>query len=75
MPRYILTLQPMPGDSRPDAVRLRNALKYLGRVCRLQCVGIRPEDSTYKRETAARPRENGCLSENGYSPNDKRKMD
>ena len=52
MARYVVELEPMPGDGRPDAVRLRQALKYLGRVCRLRCVGIRPETSAIEKRAA-----------------------
>jgi hypothetical protein len=50
--RYLIEVEPMPGDGRPDAVRLRQALKYLGRVCRLRCVGIRSETSSNEKRAA-----------------------
>ena len=52
MARCVVELEPMPGDRRPDAVRLRQALKYLGRVCRLRCVGIRSETSSNEKRAA-----------------------
>ena len=52
MARYELILESVPGDGRPDAVRLKQALKYLGRACRLRCVGIRPETSANEKRAA-----------------------
>lgn len=39
-PRYVLTLEPQPSDV-PPMIRLRRALKYLGRVQGLLCVDCR----------------------------------
>lgn len=65
MARYTLILEPIPGDGRPDAVRLKQALKYLGRACRLRCVGIRPETSANEKQAAFPSKENGCPEEFG----------
>lgn len=37
-PRYVLTLQPVPGHPGEPAQRLRRALKYLLRACGLRCL-------------------------------------
>ena len=36
---YVLILRPVP-RATPAAVRLRRALKYLGRICELRCVHV-----------------------------------
>ena len=62
MARYVDELEPILGDGRPDAVRLRQALKYLGRVCRLRCTGIRPETSSIEKRAAVNvPAEDSCV--------------
>ena len=60
MARYVVELEPMPGDGRPDAVRLKQALKYLGRACRLRCVGIRSEEPIKENQAAASGQDVGC---------------
>lgn len=44
--RYAVTLQALPGDSRPAAVRLRQFLKAARRAWGLACVGIVQEGGT-----------------------------
>lgn len=42
--RYTITVAPMPeARHRPVAVRLRQALRYLGRTCGLRCVSVERE--------------------------------
>lgn len=65
MARYVIVLQPESGDSRPDAVRLRQALKYLGRACRLRCVEVRPEQLTNENQAAVPAKETGCPRNTG----------
>jgi hypothetical protein len=39
-PRFVLTLEPLPGDDPPVFIRLRAALKTLLRAFRFRCVQI-----------------------------------
>lgn len=39
-PQYVVTLQAVPGDSRPPEIRMRRALKLLLRCCGLRCTAI-----------------------------------
>ena len=65
MTRYVIVLQPEPGDSRPVTVRLRQALKLLLRVCRLRCVAIRPEHHQNERKQPPPDKECGCSRKHG----------
>lgn len=38
--RFSLTLETLPTDPRPGAIRMRAALKFLLRACGLKCVMI-----------------------------------
>ena len=58
MARYTLIVEPLPGDDRPDAVRLRQALKFLRR---LRCIGIRPHEPTNEKQAADRSTDRNCL--------------
>lgn len=37
---FTITVKAEPGDNRPAIIRLRAALKYLLRACRLRCVRL-----------------------------------